>query len=216
MDFTNFLVRIATGLSLALTSYLIFWYASAWVLSLLILLCLAGMMYELQGLIKFTQSPKIYFFICTAYLVIPTILLICCNHHYVLRIYLAYLVVLVAVFDSFSYLIGSLASHMRWTYKIAPSISPGKSWQGFVGGFCITTSVAYYFFIDVDVNSILFICINFLFCITALAGDLFESYLKRCVGVKDSGLILPGHGGMLDRFDGLLFASYWLIFLIFR
>lgn len=91
--------------------------------------------------------------------------------------------------------------------KLAPKISPGKTWAGFFGGVigaCIlAAAVLYGFNFKITVSSLLFIVAIALF---AQIGDLFESGLKRHFGVKDSGRIIPGHGGVLDRIDGLIFA----------
>lgn len=94
-------------------------------------------------------------------------------------------------------------------HKLSPAISPGKTIEGSVGGLIFCMFVGYVFmrlFLP-HLNSLmifpLFIVIN----VTAQAGDLFESELKRAGHIKDSGNILPGHGGMLDRIDALLFAA---------
>lgn len=103
--------------------------------------------------------------------------------------------------------------------KIAPSISPSKTWAGLFGGIVMTilvvfTAVALDAKIEAQVDSYpwdwgLFICLwGALACavlaIIAQAGDFFESWLKRRAGMKDSGSIIPGHGGLFDRVDGLL------------
>lgn len=91
--------------------------------------------------------------------------------------------------------------------KLAPKISPGKTWAGFFGGVvgaCILASaVLYWFKFPITVSSLLFVVT---LALLAQIGDLFESGLKRHFGVKDSGRIIPGHGGVLDRIDGLIFA----------
>lgn len=91
--------------------------------------------------------------------------------------------------------------------KLAPKISPGKTWAGFFGGVigaCILASALLYWFkFPITALSILFII---MLALLAQIGDLFESGLKRHFGVKDSGKIIPGHGGVLDRIDGLIFA----------
>jgi phosphatidate cytidylyltransferase len=112
-------------------------------------------------------------------------------------------VILIWINDVGAYLTGSL-----WgSKKIVPSISPGKSLQGTVGGAILTFIAAF----------VLWLCWPFLpygYIIAvgiatpflSLSGDLWESSLKRVAGVKDSGNILPGHGGILDRYDSLLFV----------
>lgn len=107
------------------------------------------------------------------------------------------------IYDSMAYVSGSLFGK----HKIAPKISPAKSWEGLIGGtiFAVVMGI---------VNAVLFqeismfnwIVIALITVIFGTIGDFFESKLKREIGIKDSGNILPGHGGLLDRFDSLLFA----------
>jgi phosphatidate cytidylyltransferase len=93
--------------------------------------------------------------------------------------------------------------------KLSPSISPGKTIEGAVGGLVTSIVVGFGFHLVFlpHLNPVavlgLLICVN----PAAQAGDLFESQLKRAANIKDSGNILPGHGGMLDRIDALLFAA---------
>ena len=92
-------------------------------------------------------------------------------------------------------------------HKFFERISPKKTWEGFIGGalFSIAGSLVFwYFFPNVPVWQ--WIVFSILVVIFGTYGDLFESLLKRTVKIKDSGNILPGHGGILDRFDSLLFA----------
>lgn len=87
--------------------------------------------------------------------------------------------------------------------KLAPSISPNKTWAGFHGGIAGATLVAgaWALFMDLGFNALLLAPV---FSVAAQLGDLFESWMKRKAGVKDSGALLPGHGGIFDRLDGLL------------
>ncbi|MCK5683551.1 phosphatidate cytidylyltransferase [bacterium] len=90
---------------------------------------------------------------------------------------------------------------------LSPNISPNKTIEGSIGGIIVSTVVGFIFsaifFRDFSLSSLL-IPASLMLAIAGQAGDLFESALKRASGVKDSGAILPGHGGMLDRIDGLL------------
>jgi len=84
-------------------------------------------------------------------------------------------------------------------HKLAPILSPLKSWEGFIGGL-IATVIAVFLFRSNFEGIIIGLALG----LGVQAGDLFESLLKREANVKDSGSIIPGHGGVLDRFDGFL------------
>lgn len=87
--------------------------------------------------------------------------------------------------------------------KLAPSISPGKTWAGFYGGVAAATVLGGAWALSMRLHWVLLLLAP-LFAAAAQGGDLFESWMKRRAGVKDSGNWLPGHGGILDRLDGLL------------
>lgn len=87
--------------------------------------------------------------------------------------------------------------------KLAPSISPGKTVEGLWGGVVAAALFGAVWVIATDLNRVLIILAPIL-AVAAQAGDLFESKMKRTAGVKDSGALLPGHGGVLDRLDGLV------------
>ena len=90
--------------------------------------------------------------------------------------------------------------------KLAPSISPNKTVAGLIGGM-ISAALAGYAWVELTRMSALLFWLAPLFAIAAQAGDLFESGLKRRAGIKDSGTWLPGHGGALDRLDGLVVVA---------
>jgi phosphatidate cytidylyltransferase len=87
--------------------------------------------------------------------------------------------------------------------KLAPSISPGKTWAGFYGGVAAAALLGGAWALYSELNLVLLLLAP-LFAAVAQGGDLFESWMKRRAGVKDSGGWLPGHGGVFDRVDGLL------------
>lgn len=92
-------------------------------------------------------------------------------------------------------------------HKLAPKISPNKTWEGSIGNLvaCLVASFTLGHFLKIPMLASLLLGLNT--GILGQAGDLFESYLKREAGVKDSGTLLPGHGGVLDRLDSLLFTA---------
>jgi phosphatidate cytidylyltransferase len=112
-------------------------------------------------------------------------------------------IILIWLNDVGAYLIGS-----QWgKNKIAPTISPGKSIEGTIGGGVLTLITGYVLTLawpELPLGYIIMLSLTTPFF--ALAGDLWESLLKRKAGVKDSGKILPGHGGILDRYDSFLFV----------
>jgi phosphatidate cytidylyltransferase len=87
--------------------------------------------------------------------------------------------------------------------KLAPAISPGKTWAGFYGGVAAATLSGAAWALLTDLRTIVLLLAPLL-SVAAQGGDLFESWMKRRAGVKDSGRWLPGHGGVFDRLDGLL------------
>ncbi|MGX7023385.1 phosphatidate cytidylyltransferase [Vagococcus hydrophili] len=92
--------------------------------------------------------------------------------------------------------------------KLAPNISPNKTIEGSIGGILCAVVVAaiYLIFWPLPYNIVVMLVLTVLFSIVGQMGDLVQSAYKRYYGVKDSGKILPGHGGILDRFDSLLFV----------
>lgn len=99
------------------------------------------------------------------------------------------------------------AGHFLGRHKLAPNISPGKTWEGVLGGLVFSVAAALLFTVrPLGVNWLLAILLGLLIGVAATLGDLAESLIKRQTHVKDSGMIMPGHGGILDRIDSLLFA----------
>ena len=115
--------------------------------------------------------------------------------------------------DTMAYIVGSLIGKTKMS-----SVSPKKTWEGTIGGILLavtTITILGYIFFKADVQQLIIIAV--IACVAGICGDLFESKLKRLAGVKDSGNALPGHGGFLDRFDSMLFATIfvWLYVKIF-
>lgn len=106
--------------------------------------------------------------------------------------------------DTGAFLVGCTFGKRR----LFERISPKKSWEGFWGGmaFSMLAGVAYYYFIDQTNVLAFYIVMGAIVSIFATFGDLVESMFKRSIGVKDSGNLIPGHGGILDRIDSLLFV----------
>lgn len=119
---------------------------------------------------------------------------------------------LIWINDTFAFIVGkSIGKH-----KLLERISPKKTIEGFLGGlvFCCIASVLFYVFTDL-LSLGLWITVAIVTSVFGTIGDLIQSQLKRQAGVKDSGKIMPGHGGMFDRLDSVIFATPFLyLFLI--
>ena len=117
---------------------------------------------------------------------------------------------IIIFFDTFSYFFGKLFGRK----KILPNISPNKTYFGFFSGLIITVICSqllnFYFKIynsyEVFIFTVLFVLLTFL-------GDFIESYYKRISNIKDSGNLLPGHGGFFDRFDGFIMSVIFIFIL---
>lgn len=130
--------------------------------------------------------------------------------------WLMYVFLLVWCADSGAYFVGSKFGRR----KLAPNVSPNKSIEGLLGGLVTASLVAAFVGQYLQLSGLALSCFLLLSGLTVMAsvlGDLFESMLKRRAGIKDSGRILPGHGGVLDRIDSLLSATpvfalgFWLL-----
>jgi phosphatidate cytidylyltransferase len=126
-----------------------------------------------------------------------------------------FVMVLIWVADSAAYFAGRQFGRR----KLASRVSPGKSWEGVAGGLlavmCLAAGVAVASDHSMEVSA-LFVGLSFVVAVASVLGDLIESLFKRRAGVKDSGTLIPGHGGVLDRIDSLTaagpcFALGWLL-----
>ena len=126
-----------------------------------------------------------------------------------------YLVLIATVTDTFAYLVGTLIGK----HKLIPEVSPKKSIEGSIGGSLVGTIVAsifYYNLVTDSISIIVLIGVTLLLSILGQLGDLFFSKIKRENGIKDFSNIMPGHGGVLDRVDSMVFIAlgYALIIAI--
>ena len=133
------------------------------------------------------------------------------------RYLLLALFILLWVNDSGAYIVGSLTAKLpKGNHKMFPRVSPAKSWEGLIGGVVFSLLAGYVFYrvgwtAELGLaNSLWFAAFGSVF---GTLGDLMESLFKRTLGVKDSGKFMPGHGGVLDRFDSLMLATPVVYFL---
>lgn len=127
-----------------------------------------------------------------------------------------FIVVVTELNDVFQYLMGKFFGK----HKITPQISPNKTLEGFIGGVFLTvllSNILGFFLLETDIliNTILGILLG----VSGFCGDVFMSYLKRKAHIKDTGTLLPGHGGLLDRMDSLIFNAplfFWIFSLLVK
>ncbi|MDR0206301.1 MAG: phosphatidate cytidylyltransferase [Bacteroidales bacterium] len=218
------LLRTATGIAYLLLLFVAF-FVSDWILVTVFSLLLLIALFEYIRLAqKFPEIPngvqKIFRrqILPLIWIVFPVLLLIYwCNMLNSKHIIVALLVIL-CTNDTLAYVFGSLfGKHKIWT-----KVSPKKSWEGFLGGLISTVAVSHffiyipYFQTNISSNSYIWMGFAFVVIITGTLGDFAESMVKRLAQQKDSGIILPGHGGVFDRIDSMLFAVpagfiYWLL-----
>lgn len=117
----------------------------------------------------------------------------------------------IAFFDTFAYFVGKAIGK----HKLAPQISPGKTIEGFVGGVLLATLcvIPLYYLFSSAVPFACYVILIISLAILSQIGDLIESAFKRKYDVKDSGAIIPGHGGILDRFDGYILTAPFFTFI---
>ena len=182
---------------------LIMWYGVSYELSYILLFSTLGILslYEMWKLRR--NKSKIIAF---SFIIIPFILIqFIGNSNFNENIFnpsiVLFMLLLTWTFDSFAFLSGVNFGKN----KIAPKISPKKSWEGFFGGYIFTIIISYFtysFFNFEEIKTPLII--SMILPVTATTGDLTISFYKRQAKVKDSGTLIPGHGGILDRMDAFM------------
>lgn len=208
-------IDVATTLSLITAGWMSIRYAAgmqAWGVWLALLLL--RMVYALYSKMQRPLYSLAKSFMAQVYIALPLTAL---QYVYGFSAHLVLMMfILIWLNDTGAFLVGSAIGR----HRLFPRISPKKSWEGFWGGmaFCIAASVCArliwpeYFYLDMS----LMVGLGIITCVFATWGDLIESLIKRTIGVKDSGKLLPGHGGILDRIDSLLVVAIaTLAYLLF-
>jgi phosphatidate cytidylyltransferase len=131
-------------------------------------------------------------------------------------IFLLATIFIIWIYDSACYVFGSLLGKN----PLMPRVSPKKTKEGLIGGLIATLVIIYFVYnripwlADLKLSNALWVVLALVTCVAATFGDLVESLLKRSVDVKDSGSIMPGHGGFLDRFDSVFIAMPFIAFTV--
>lgn len=193
--------RIAVAVSVAILAAVFVGYLDHPILSLLILafgsLC-AGLYAYRLGVGWVDAAYGVF------YIGLPGVVLIWLRdtHHGVYWVFFAFLIAWAA--DSAAYLVGKVVGGP----KLWRRYSPNKTWSGFAGGMIagMLTAASLNDLTHLFVHDTSGLIVGLIVALSTMAGDLWESALKRRYGVKDAGTLIPGHGGLLDRVDGLMFA----------
>ncbi|MDR2080425.1 MAG: phosphatidate cytidylyltransferase [Campylobacteraceae bacterium] len=138
----------------------------------------------------------------------PMLFVLSLSHDFGMK-YLVWLVFIVCATDTAAFYAGKAIGSMPFS-----PVSPKKTWEGVYSGVTAGVIFGVIVGIIIDVGFLASLFISILVSVSSIFGDLFESYLKRGAGVKDSGNILPGHGGILDRADGYLFGAVVMVVLL--
>ncbi|MCK4739427.1 MAG: phosphatidate cytidylyltransferase [Deltaproteobacteria bacterium] len=128
------------------------------------------------------------------------------------RLWILLVLVVVWSADTTAYCVGRIIGRS----KLCPSVSPGKTIEGAIGGIigAVLAVLIFDYFTFLGLGSVFAVALGFVLALLSIIGDLIESVLKRSAGVKDSGTLIPGHGGVLDRIDSLFFvvpATYFFM-----
>ena len=203
--FKDLLPRTLSSIALLGMGYLLFFgtpFIAFSILSVLSILCL----YEFVLLVRKIKNNYFFkfFFFCYVLLGTVSLFMLFSNQNHSLFWVGGALIITIAS-DITAYFTGRIIGGV----KPFPSISPGKTLSGYIGGLCFGTAAGlYWFFCHYDlISSPIILCLSvFSASLLGQGGDLAESYLKRLANEKDSGFFLPGHGGFLDRFDAFFAA----------
>lgn len=199
--------RVLSALALLPLLVALIWWAPTWLFEVVISIAVALAFIELRALVP--DLVKV-FALGLIYVALPLGLLA------VIRIengpgVLMILIGTIIASDSGQYYAGRTFGKR----KLAPVISPKKTVEGAIGGLIVGSGAAIILgrFWPIGLSDIAMAGAGFAMTVAGIAGDLFESQLKRRAGVKDSGNLIPGHGGILDRIDSWLFAApvFWCI-----
>lgn len=206
-----FMRRVITGLIFGILFWGVFLYAPPILFSLLLAL-VALLIASFEWTNFYNIDSWSFWLILPIYPLLPFALLIAMNHVAAYRPLLFFLFAIAFAHDTGSYIVGKMIGK----HKIWPAISPNKTWEGFWGGyvFACIAMLLICFEQGISMHYPIMFAFTLVTCTLSFLGDIFESSFKRRAHIKDSGTMLPGHGGFLDRFDGILFTTYF--FFLFK
>ena len=205
----------------ALWEYVL-WHGYGWLLSVAFIIIYSAAVFEAQGGVDNAKNAGISL-LSVIYPSLLILTMIMNNENSQGLVALLLVFVIAPLTDTFAYLVGMTYGKIKKgeVRKLCPAISPNKTVAGAIGGLIggLIGALLVYFIFTPQINSavpaLIFIIIGIVGAVFTEAGDLFESLIKRRTGIKDMGRIMPGHGGVMDRIDGMTFASafVWFMFL---
>ncbi|MDA7636992.1 phosphatidate cytidylyltransferase [Flavobacteriaceae bacterium] len=213
----NFLPRLITGIAYIslVTGSIIYSSGSFLVVFILLTLLATYESHELWKKIKLNNSNQSLIFRLPQYYVFQSMTVLAIIPFSFDELYnpfpILLIFILIWISDTMSYFFGSYFGKTKMKIKA----SPNKTWEGFVGGFLcsITFSIISFNYIQEIYPFWKTVSLGILIPIFGLIGDIYQSKIKRMAGVKDSGTILPGHGGVLDRLDSAMGVSYIVLII---
>ena len=203
MDYKTFKKRFITSLFLIVTFvfFLIFYNLLPIFFTFIYLIIL----FEIYLYFNHKNKYLIYIYLLCSFISLQYFFFNVFNLYYFL-----YVIFIIILFDTSSYICGSIFGKT----KMFPKISPNKTYIGFLFGYIITLLLIYpYCKFYFEYNIMKFILLSSLLVFLTFIGDIIESFLKRKSNIKDSSNLLPGHGGFFDRFDSFLFVFMALPFI---
>lgn len=199
--------RVATALVLVLIGGLAIWWGG-WVYIALMLLLLAGIIWELTGI---TAGAPLWMRIVWCLIITFGVVVLGMMREFGIGP-VVWLIGVVIASDVGAY----FAGRMIGGPKLWPAVSPGKTISGAIGGLILAMIVGAWIAGQFSLPFLLWhvLLASFVVSLASMGGDLVQSAIKRMFGVKDSGTLLPGHGGLWDRFDGMIGAAYGFVFVL--
>jgi phosphatidate cytidylyltransferase len=170
------------------------------IIGVILVLTSAGIMAQSMS----NRQKSMFAYVGIPYVALPVLALVLLRSHSQWGLHaIMWLMLVVWATDTFAYFAGRIIGGP----KLAPQLSPKKTWAGLLGGMAgaavISAIYGYQYFPNIAALSVVAACL----AVVAQLGDIFESAMKRAFAVKDSGYLIPGHGGVLDRVDGLAAAA---------
>lgn len=188
---------------------LFFIYFSFSLFVLLVLVATIGMVYEWEDITKKAKDRKYWRLLGLAYVLAPSFSFIVIRNMPNGADIILWVLMVTWATDTAAYFVGC---NLKGP-KLAPKISPNKTWSGLIGGICASMLIGLIASLMFQETALFFIAFSGVLAVMAQMGDLIESKVKRNFGIKDSGNLIPGHGGIMDRLDGLTLTAPFVMLI---